>query len=92
MTKIVSPLDSKPKTADDELQARRQDVLDTFTSEAGKRVLDRLIAGNGMNSPTFCPGDPYASAFAEGKRAVVLEILGTMGRGMTPQDFIQREH
>ena len=79
-------------SAEDELQQRRQDVLDTFTSEAGERVLQRLMDGNGVKHTTFVAGDPYSTAYMEGKRSVVLEILGTMGRALTPEHFVQKEH
>ena len=81
-----------PEKETAEIVARRKDVLDAFTSEAGKRVLERLMLDNGIVCSTFVPNDSYASAFMEGRRAVILDILQVMGRAVTPDDFVQRTH
>ena len=92
MTKVGAPSTDKPATSEEKIAAQNQDLIDTFTTEAGKRVLDRLISGNCMMQSSYTPGDPHETSFCEGRRAVVLGILSEMGRAMTPQDFIQREH
>jgi hypothetical protein len=46
---------------------------DCFTTEAGKSVL-RDMARSYHNNTTFT-GDPYQSAFNEGRRSVYLDIL-----------------
>ncbi len=88
MTKVSTV----PEKENVEIVARRKDVLDAFSSEAGKRVLERLMLDNGVLQSTYIPGDSYASAFMEGRRAVILDILQVMGRAVTPDDFVQRAH
>ena len=48
-----------------------------FDSESGKKVLRHLMRNCGMMQPSIDMKDcnPYATAFNEGRRAVVIEIL-----------------
>jgi len=48
-----------------------------FDSESGKKVLRHLMRNCGMMQPSLDMKDcnPYATAFNEGRRAVVIEIL-----------------
>lgn len=45
-----------------------------FASEAGQQVLNDLRLAYGRRS-SFVPGDPQATAYNEGQRAVYLEIM-----------------
>ena len=47
---------------------------DLFTSEAGKQVLGDLEARCNCRSSSYVAGDANATAFEEGKRAVLLHI------------------
>ena len=47
---------------------------DLFTSEAGKQVLRDLEARCNWRSSSYVAGDANATAFEEGKRAVLLHI------------------
>ena len=47
---------------------------DVFTSEAGKKVLEDLEARCNWRISSYVAGDANATAFEEGKRAVLLHI------------------
>jgi hypothetical protein len=47
---------------------------DLFTSEAGKQVLVDLEARCNWRTSSYVAGDANATAFEEGKRAVLLHI------------------
>jgi len=47
---------------------------DLFTSEAGKQVLGDLEARCNWRTSSYVAGDANATAFEEGKRAVLLHI------------------
>lgn len=51
-----------------------QDHKFCFSTPEGKRVLDRLKTKY-YNTQSFVPGDPYFTAFHEGQRALVSDIL-----------------
>ena len=51
---------------------------DLFTSEAGKQVLGDLEARCNWRSSSYVAGDANATAFEEGKRAVILHIYNMM--------------
>jgi hypothetical protein len=61
-------------------QARRRpdDFRNTFTTGHGRRVLTYLMQSYHVFSPTHTMGDPYQSAYHEGQRSVVLQILSFM--------------
>lgn len=65
----------KEKTENQRLLATLADYQRTFSTPHGKRVLRRMMKESGMLSPNFVEGDPYGTAFNEGKRAAVIEIL-----------------
>jgi hypothetical protein len=48
----------------------------TDTNKAGAAVLVDLFGFCGMDRSSFCPGDPYSTAFNEGARRVFLRIMG----------------
>lgn len=67
---------------DDEKRARDYRVV--FGSPEGERVLADLIDMNGVLRPTFDP-DPNVSAFNEGRRNVLLDILRYLS--VEPEQF-----
>lgn len=64
---------------DDEKTQREQDYLITFSTDAGKRVLEDIRKGF-QDKLSHCPGDPYETAYREGRRAVYLSIVSLMDR------------
>ena len=69
-----------------QLQQRKRDFEITFRSEHGERVLKHLIRSNHILEPTFST-DPIQSAFNEGRRNAVLEIMSILH--YRPEDFMQ---
>jgi hypothetical protein len=61
----------------DTLKEMKQDYVDVFSSEKGKKVLEDLKRKCFFDKPTFSP-DGMKMAFNEGKRAVVLHIMAMM--------------
>ena len=57
-----------------EIAKTRQMYNDVFTSEAGKKVLKDLEARCNWRVSSYVAGDANATAFEEGKRAVLLHI------------------
>lgn len=47
----------------------------TFHSPQGEKVLKDLIQRHFVFTTTHVPGDAYSSAFQEGRRAVITDIL-----------------
>ena len=60
------------------LEEIREHILRTFESPSGKFVLGWLYDLVRMGKSTFVPGQPDVSAFNEGKRWVLLQIMGQM--------------
>lgn len=73
----------RPKTDDEALTARNQ-VLhaykSTFDNPLGEIVLDDLSTDCFINEVTLVQGDPYQTAFREGRRSVVLKIMDALER------------
>ena len=59
---------------EDVREVRAQDYLVTFSTPAGKRVLEDMRKSYGDRT-SHVPGDPYETSFREGKRYVYLSIL-----------------
>ncbi|NNG04027.1 MAG: hypothetical protein HKM95_07990 [Inquilinus sp.] len=57
---------------------RRQDYARVFRGEAGGRVLRDLMRRHFVLRSTQAVGDSHESAFNEGRRAVVLDVLHTL--------------
>lgn len=57
----------------------RDTVRDVMGSKAGRRLLLDLITP-ALLSASFVPGDPLATAFNEGRRSIVLELLARLDR------------
>ena len=63
----------------DLIRFKRQDYRRTFDTEAGQRVLSDLMRRHFVFSVTKVPGDATESAFNEGRRSVILDIMQTVG-------------
>ncbi len=50
------------------------DFMNTFTSEGGKRVVERLSLFCNENDPTFVDQNATGTAYKEGQRSVILHI------------------
>lgn len=57
---------------------RRQDYRRAFGGEPGRRVLRDMMRRHFMLTSTQVAGDSHESAFNEGRRAVVVDILATL--------------
>lgn len=51
------------------------DIKQTFSSPEGKRVLRYLMKRTGFLNTSFVAGDAYMSAFNEGQRAIIIDIV-----------------
>lgn len=69
------------------LKGLRADVLMTFSTESGKNVLNQLMKQYNVLHSTHVTDNSHETAFLEGQRKVVLDILDIMGREITPADF-----
>ena len=58
-----------------------------FLTDDGQIILDHLKQCFGFYQTTYAKGDPYDSAFFEGQRSVVLNIL----RMMEPQKILEQQ-
>ncbi len=58
-----------------DLMRRRQDYRRAFCGEPGQRVLRDLMRRHFVLRSTQIAGDSHETAFNEGRRAVVLDIL-----------------
>ena len=88
MTTHATPTENAQKIA----AARREflaDLLATFESPCGKRVLAWLHSTAATRSPAFIPGangtDSHAAATRDGRKAIVWEIEANL-------DHARREH
>lgn len=79
-------IEEMEKRQDDEerkAEAIRKEIVSAFKavflSRDGERVLQHLRELYN-DETTFVPGDPYASAYNEGCRAVYLQILKTIDK------------
>lgn len=58
-------------------------------TEDGKRVMKDLMLRNFIAQTTIVAGDAQLTAFNEGRRAAVLDIMGLVGRGVDPEKFVR---
>lgn len=56
------------------------DFLNTFTSEGGRRVLDRLSKLCNENDPTYVDDNAMGTAYKEGQRSVILHIRNMLAK------------
>lgn len=59
---------------------------ETFSSESGKAVL-RMMRNTYFDRQSYVSGDPYATAFAEGQRSVVADIISFLSQSKHPEIF-----
>lgn len=57
------------------IKQRKYDYDTIFSTPEGKRVLADLAQRHGVFETVFVPGDPHHTAFREGKRSVVTDLL-----------------
>lgn len=57
------------------LKQLKYDYDAVFSSPEGKRVLADLAKRHGVFEAAFVPGDPQHTAFRDGKRSVVVDLL-----------------
>lgn len=81
------------RTPGNKLLGKVADYQRTFSTEHGKRVLRQMMRECGMDEPSFVEGDPYGTAFNEGKRAAVLDIINKLKMDITALEkiYTQRE-
>lgn len=60
---------------------RAKDYVQTFDTDAGKRVLKDLCKYAHVMHPSYTRGEPTHTAFKEGERNVVLRILSVLSKG-----------
>lgn len=65
---------------EDEAKQLIIDMMGTFGTPEGKRVLEGLSFFCYEHDPTYLKGDTHGSAFQEGARSVILYIRKTMGK------------
>jgi hypothetical protein len=60
--------------------------FETFSSESGKAVLKDMRKMY-FDRQSYVPGDQYATAFLEGQRSVVADILSFLSQSKHPEIF-----
>jgi hypothetical protein len=68
----------KEKDGTEEYLATISDYQQTFNSPAGQKVLLHIMQSCGIMSSSFVKGDSHVTAFNEGQRSVVVQILKTL--------------
>lgn len=61
-----------------EIEQLKHLYREAFESDGGKKVLSDLEARCNWRASSYVPGDANATAFEEGKRAVILHIYNMM--------------
>jgi hypothetical protein len=59
----------------------------TFSTDEGKMVLMDLVKSSGMMASSFVANDPYATAFNEGARSIVVRLIDTIQ--IDPEKYIK---
>jgi len=62
----------------DQIEQLKVMYQDTFKDNAGKKVLEDLELRCNWRASSYVAGDANATAFEEGKRAVILHIYNMM--------------
>lgn len=69
---------------------RTLDYKKVFESEEGQRVLRDMMVSFNFAQNVYAPGDdPMTTAFRDGQRSVVLNVLHTLAIEVTPADAIR---
>lgn len=64
---------------------RKEDYETVFSTDAGQRVIADLMSKFNIGRSSHTPGDPYETAFREGERHVVMNIIYMLGKRSDPQ-------
>lgn len=72
---------------DREDQAKQlvMDFLNAFTSEGGKRVLERISVLCNETEPTYVDSNALGTAYKEGQRSVILHIRKMLNKDPNKQ-------
>ena len=89
LRKMVEPIGREREAEAQRQAALLRDYRTAFGGQAGRRVLLDLIARTGVMQTTHTPGDPLATAFAEGRRRIGLEILQMLADGASNREVAE---
>ena len=75
------------------LKAKRRKVQykEFFSTDDGKEILADLARRHFVHTSTFVPHDTHHSAFNEGRRAVILDIISLVNIPMEELDKLNRK-
>ena len=65
---------------------RLADYRTIFEGPQGQRVLADLCHRHGIFDPCHVPGDPYSTAYNDGRRSVVVDLLRYLGTDLERLD------
>ena len=65
---------------------RLADYRTIFEGPQGQRVLADLCHRHGIFDPCHVPGDPYTTAYNDGRRSVVVDLLRYLGTDLERLD------
>ena len=65
---------------------RLADYRTIFKGPQGERVLADLCHRHGIFDPCHVPGDPYTTAYNDGRRSVVVDLLRYLGTDLERLD------
>ena len=65
---------------------RLADYRTIFEGPQGERVLADLCHRHGIFDPWHVPGDPYSTAYNDGRRSVVVDLLRYLGTDLERLD------
>ena len=65
---------------------RLADYRTIFKGPQGERVLADLCHRHGIFDPCHVPGDPYTTAYNDGRRSVVVDLLRYLGTALERLD------
>ena len=75
------------------LKAKRRKVQykELFSTDDGKEILADLARRHFVHTSTFVPHDTHHSAFNEGRRSVILDIISLVNIPMEELDKLNRK-
>ncbi len=65
---------------------RLADYRTIFEGPQGQRVLADLCHRHGIFDPCHVPGDPYSTAYNDGRRSVIVDLLRYLGTDLERLD------
>lgn len=93
LTRLWRRRNEAPKTNEQAALEEAQRLLDyrqTFGTDHGKRVLADILRRARVVQSSYAGADTHATAFAEGRRRVGLEIIETINRDPEAVDLMLR--